>query len=616
MAEGPEPPALGGARREQRCWSTVPIVDPWWGAPGAPAPTWPRRLLFVGVRLGYGGTQSGVMNIIRHLDPREFSVRILAGNGAEGAEQFESVGAEVFHLPELRGEGLSRALSHRENVTRFVNRHVWSWRPHLIFAWSWDLAALERTGIPVVTRVRALGGIMPEEVPAGVFCYRVSHACPGDWPVIEPGVEVVGPPDDGKRVPGHVVRIGRADPDRHPEVFADALTLMGEDFDEGMTVTLIGEPFYGSWDWAAELEARGLTERVRFLGHLPHEDAMAVLETAAVHVANAPETFGQATAEAMMRGVIPVVCDQGYGPDMVWQHGVVVENTPEAVRDGIREALQRSGSIFNRAAVRRHAIDRYDSRRSAEINAELFRKLTEFPLVDIILPCRNHRAMTQDCIESILGNTRYANWRLYVVDDASEDDTWDYLQKLAEYEPRVRIYRNAESKGGIASAMDLVDISYGQYVMLMNNDMLVPPGWLGLLLSGMAANPHLGLLTPVLSDEEKPEARLRQGIVEEIGARSVGLWLREALQKPDEDLAALQSCADNTMVAKMLAAGWKQARHFGVELFHVGSLTRIEIPYEQIAEGRRIWLERYQDPVDAEGNPVQIGRPAEAVATE
>lgn len=607
--ETPEPPRLGGdTRRANVVWETVPLLDQWRGAPGPPPPERPTRLLFSGVRAGYGGTQSGVRNLLRYLDPDEFSVRILTGQDASGIPELEQYG-EVFHLPDLQREGISRMLSDREWVDRFVRRHIWSWRPHLIFAWSGDLFSLERTGIPVVTRVRALNGILPDAVPDGCVCYRVSDACPGDFPVIVPGVEITPPPDPRKRIERHVVRIGRADPDRHPDVFLDALTLLEDEFDRGMTVSVAGEAFYGSWDWAEELAWRGLSDRVRVMGQLPHEKAMDLMDTAAVHVANAPESFGQATAEAMMREVVPVVCSEGYGPQMVDDYGVVAENRPAPLANAIRRALTLSRSGVCGRAARTRAIREYDAERSAQTNIELFRKLTAFPAVDIIMPVKNNRAVTEKCVNSILGNTHYGNYRLLIVDDMSEDDTWEYLQRLAAYDDRVRVYQNNEPMGGIASAMRLVDISYGEYVMLMNNDMLVGPGWLTRLLSGFTGTENLGLLIPVLSDEEKPARRINQGVVPGLGDRSCGLWLREAMPRPDADLAALQARADNSMIAKLLASGWERAMHYGVELYHVGSLMRSKLPQHQLNEAAAIWYERYDDPRDAAGNPVQIGRP-------
>ncbi len=607
MAQGPEPPALGERSTKQTEYFGLQ-PDAWWGVPGAPEPARPIRLLFSGVRAGYGGTQSGVENIIRHLSPDDFSVRILTGADDSGCESLRRYG-EVFHVPDEQPAGLCRRLTRNEWVARCVRAHVWSWRPHLIFAWSGDLFEIERFGIPCLTRVRSLGGIQPEQVPPGMFCYRVSHVCPGEWPIMLPGVAVTPPPDERRRIARHVVRIGRADPDRHPEVFADALTLMEHEFERGMTVTVVGAPFYGDWDWAKELRKRRLDDKVRVAGHLPHEQAMAVMETAAVHVANAPESFGQATAEAMMRGVIPVVCDEGYGPTMVSEYGVAAPNTAPDMAAAISAALERSEHIFARHHTRTWAIRNYSSERAAREQVELFQRLAETPRVALVLPVRNHVEVTRKCIDSLLGNTHYANFSLSIIDDASEDETLEYLQRLADYDERVIVYHNREPHGGIKAAWEVAEYVDSPFVVFLNNDMLFPSGWLAKLVAAMVAHPDLGLLIPRLSDEEEWRERGAGQIAFDRGHRSVGIWRREALEAPDEDLASLQSGADNSMVEKMLAAGWRRAIHLGVELYHVGSLTRGEIDPEQLRMGKHMWKDRYEPLYDHDGAISVVNEP-------
>lgn len=512
----------------------------------------------------------------------------------DGADEELGQWAEVVHFPEEQPRGLCRDLHHGEWVKRFIRGQIWGWRPHLIWCWSpTDMRMCVETGIPTMTRIRALYGYQPEQLPDGVMVYRVSEECPGDWPVIHPGVEVTPPPREEDRQPGHVVRIGRADPDRHPKVFADALCHLRDEIESGeIVVSVIGEAFYGHWDWKAELQERDLLDNVFLWGQLPHDRAMRLLDTAAVHVANPPESFGQATAEAMMRGVIPVVADTGFGPAMVGPHGETAPNEPHALSEAIRRALVRSEDGLERERTRTHAIHRWNSERSARENVELIREATTFPRVDIVIPVHNHRQMTQDCIESLLGSTRYSNYRLIVVNDASEDDTAAYLWRLAHYmQPGRLTILNAEHRNGIKATMEGVEASDAPYVAILNNDMLLPPAWLTHLLSDLARHEDVGVMLPTLNDEE---ARLHEEtILLDRGHRSVGLWRREAIQPPDERLVELQAGADNSMIEAMKEAGWRTALHTGVELYHVGSLCRQELPPEQLAEGCRLWWDSY-----------------------
>jgi hypothetical protein len=172
-----------------------------------------------------------------------------------------------------------------------------------------------------------------------------------------------------------------------------------------------------------------------------------------------------------------------------------------------------------------------------------------------------------------------------VVNDSSEDDTPDYLWRLAHYaQGRVSI-ANVNCHNGIKSAWKGIELADAPYVMLLNNDMLVPPSWLQRLLSDLAEHEKVGVMIPTLSDETKTETQIAQRVHLGRGSRSVGLWRREALKRPSETLMELQAGADNDMIARMCRDGWRTAMHYGVELYHVGSLCRQQLPDEQLYEG-------------------------------
>ena len=58
-------------------------------------------------------------------------------------------------------------------------------------------------------------------------------------------------------------------------------------------------------------------------------------------------------------------------------------------------------------------------------------------LISIVMPTRNRVDLVERAIDSVRRQS-YANWELLVVDDASTDDTWARLQKLAENDLRIR----------------------------------------------------------------------------------------------------------------------------------------------------------------------------------
>jgi GT2 family glycosyltransferase len=103
---------------------------------------------------------------------------------------------------------------------------------------------------------------------------------------------------------------------------------------------------------------------------------------------------------------------------------------------------------------------------------------------------------TRLCLESVLAHTGGRDFELIVVDNGSDDGTPDYLAKLAGRDARVRILLNGRNLG-FAPACNLgLGIAGGENLVLLNNDTMVPPGWLGGLLPHLE-NPGVGLVGPV-----------------------------------------------------------------------------------------------------------------------
>ena len=53
------------------------------------------------------------------------------------------------------------------------------------------------------------------------------------------------------------------------------------------------------------------------------------------------------------------------------------------------------------------------------------------PTVSVIIPTHNRRALLEQCLETIYRQT-YTDWEIVIVDDASEDDTAEWLAANAK----------------------------------------------------------------------------------------------------------------------------------------------------------------------------------------
>jgi len=114
----------------------------------------------------------------------------------------------------------------------------------------------------------------------------------------------------------------------------------------------------------------------------------------------------------------------------------------------------------------------------------------------IVVVTYNNLPLTKLCIESILRNTDASTYEVIVVDNASTDGTRAYLRYMAASHPEVRIILNAENHGFPRANNQGLALASGDDIVLLNNDTIVPSGWLTRLLAHLTDS-TVGLVGPV-----------------------------------------------------------------------------------------------------------------------
>ncbi|PWN05922.1 glycosyltransferase family 2 protein [Rhodohalobacter mucosus] len=94
---------------------------------------------------------------------------------------------------------------------------------------------------------------------------------------------------------------------------------------------------------------------------------------------------------------------------------------------------------------------------------------------------------------------------LVVIDNASIDDTFEYLEQLAEKDfLNIRILTNSNNKGFAASVNQGLDAALGDYLVVMHNDLLPSENLLPLLKGAFENRSNVGLAAPVLNKSSEP----------------------------------------------------------------------------------------------------------------
>lgn len=127
-------------------------------------------------------------------------------------------------------------------------------------------------------------------------------------------------------------------------------------------------------------------------------------------------------------------------------------------------------------------------------------KQNNLPLVSIISINFNQPDVTAEMIES-LRKVSYPNVELIIVDNASSKGDVDKLK--AEY-PEIILIKSKENLGFAGGNNLGIKQSKGEYILLLNNDTEVDPGFLEPLVKKFQDNPDIGAVSPKIYFHHTP----------------------------------------------------------------------------------------------------------------
>lgn len=92
------------------------------------------------------------------------------------------------------------------------------------------------------------------------------------------------------------------------------------------------------------------------------------------------------------------------------------------------------------------------------------------PIVDIVLPIYKPTFLVFRSIDSILAQT-YTNWHLYIIDDASNDDSLKRIkEKYASYSDKITYFQFEENKRAAFARNYAIKHGDGKYIALIDQD--------------------------------------------------------------------------------------------------------------------------------------------------
>ncbi|NJL05193.1 MAG: glycosyltransferase family 2 protein [Chloroflexaceae bacterium] len=128
---------------------------------------------------------------------------------------------------------------------------------------------------------------------------------------------------------------------------------------------------------------------------------------------------------------------------------------------------------------------------------------TPAPLVTIIVLHWRGVDRTTACLHS-LATLAYPNYRVLLVDNGALPHEMQQLRQTFPDVPVLQTHRNLGFAGGVNAALRQTLAGTSSYVLLLNNDTLVPADLLTRLIAVMQQHPQVGILTPKLRRADAP----------------------------------------------------------------------------------------------------------------
>ena len=160
------------------------------------------------------------------------------------------------------------------------------------------------------------------------------------------------------------------------------------------------------------------------------------------------------------------------------------------------------------------------------------------PRVAVLVPCYKRPEYTAKCVRSLVCNSRHRPLILWLVDDGSGDGTLKQLRSaqwvlacMATPGVQVEVVAHEKNLGLRATILEFWWEMRGKadFLAKIDNDSIVPPGWIAKMLAVFDDCPELEVLSP---DNEPSHAALSHGVDDGGRYRRAsnmgGLWFMRA----------------------------------------------------------------------------------------
>jgi len=114
--------------------------------------------------------------------------------------------------------------------------------------------------------------------------------------------------------------------------------------------------------------------------------------------------------------------------------------------------------------------------------------MADTPMITVVVPTYNLGDFFADSVKSLMAQD-YANFEVFLIDDASTDQTGEQVTAAAAKDPRFKAVRFPTHQGVSVARNYGIDHASGEFITFVDGDDQVEPAFLSTLVAGFAQGP-------------------------------------------------------------------------------------------------------------------------------